>query len=661
MGTSLLLKTPTSGRMAIAPAESARTPPVESTQKIKNILVLDFETYYSDEYSLRQMTPPEYILDPRFAVTLLAAYDIRWPAPRIIEAHEIAEFLRWYPSGETMAISHNALFDMSILSWRYGWVPTRMADTLGLVRALRRYKRNSLGAVAKELFGTDTKGDVLPRVKGMNVAQIKRAGLWGDYRTYAMNDARLCAQIYFRLYPEFPVEEQQVMDLVLRAAVQPVLHADSHMLQVHLDELRKRKAQILRECGYDKAALMSTLQFKEALEELGVEVATKVSPTGRTVPAFSKTDPFMSELLEYQGSESDDVNYQVQTLANARLQHKSTIEETRAQKFVNIARLPWETSSLPNGPADTSVNGRGISAGLLPVALRYGGAHTHRLSGEWGLNMQNLPRDKAKSKLRSGIVAPPGHQIVTADLAQIEARIVAYLCGQADLVAQFRRGEDVYANFGTRLFAKPVDKVRTPNERWIAKTAILGLGYGCGVERFFQMVITAARSFGILLDGLFDHGVAKRTVATYRETFARIPAAWNQLEQSRILTINGRVETAIDPWGPVTIKSGRIELPNGLKLIYDIGDMSLYGAKILENITQALARIVVMQAAIRLTRLGYRMALQAHDELVFVVPINRVEVARRIIFEEMTRAPAWMPGVPLAVEIGVGSSYGEAK
>jgi hypothetical protein len=512
-----------------------------------------------------------------------------------------------------------------------------------MVRALRRYRKNGLGAVAKELFGADTKGDVLPKVMGMNAQQIKNAGLWPDYRTYAMNDARLCAQIYFRLYPEFPVEEQLVQDLVLRAAVQPVLHADADMLQTHLNEVRRRKAQILRECGYDKAALMSTLQFKEALEELGVEVETKLSATNKVVPAFSKTDSFMSDLLEYQGSENDDVNFQVQTLANARLQHKSTIEETRAQKFVNIARLPWSNGAL------------------LPVALRYGGAHTQRLSGEWGLNMQNLPRDKVKSRLRAGIVAPPGHRIIAADLSQIEARIVAYLCEQKDLVAQFTAGEDVYANFGTKLFNRPIDKVRTPNERWISKTAILGLGYGCGVERFYQMVVTAARGFGILLEGLFDRHTAKLTVDTYRRTFDRIPAGWKDLDWYLAFVIRTRGAVTARQWGPVTFRSERIVLPNGLKLHYDFTDNTLYGAKILENITQALARIVVMQAALRLARLGYRFALQSHDELVFVVPEANVGMAWGAIEREMVRVPDWMPGLPLAVELGVGQSYGDAK
>jgi DNA polymerase family A len=640
------------------------------------------------------MTPPEYILDDRYETILMAAYDLRWPAPRIIEADEIPAFLASYNPAETVCCSHNALFDMSILSWRYGWVAGRMQDTLGMVRALRKYKINSLGAVMRQLFNRDTKGDVVHKVIGMHAQDIKNAGLWPSYRTYAMHDARDCAHIYAKLEPEFPVEEREVMDLVLRAAVTPVLYADAAMLEKHLVELRTRKRLLLNEAGFSKAALMSTAQFRHVLEQLGVEIKGKKNSKGQIIPAFSKTDAFMSELLEYEGSYDDDTNYAVQTLAMARLSHKSTIEESRAEKFVAIAKLPWARGGcVPHKPPSqalpapemaliapnsvTSVSRGACGAGnlpstlpdlpdlpdlpLLPVALRYGGAHTHRLSGEWKLNMQNLPRDKLKSKLRTALVAPPGHRLITADLAQIEARIVAKLSGQDDLVGQFRNGEDVYANFATDIFAVTCTKASTPNHRFIGKTAILGLGYGCGHARFYQMVTTQARQYGIALQGIFDEGIARKTVALYRWKFSRIEASWHDLDWSLKNVINNYSETQTETWGPVTISSARILLPNDMYLRYQIGDIDLYGAKLLENITQALARIVVMQAAVRLARRGYRFALQAHDELVFVVLEEQVEKAKSIIYEEMVTEPSWLPGLPLAVEIGEGRNYGEAK
>lgn len=616
--------------------------------KFKHFLFVDFETFYSSEYSLRNLSPPEYILSPRFQTLLMAAYDPKWDAPRIVLPEDIPALLAKYPAHETICCSHNALFDLSILSWRYGWVAGRLSDTLGMVRALRSYKKNSLGHVAKQLFGTDTKGDMLYRVKGLDAAGIKRAGLWGEYQTYALQDVRLCFMIYQTLSREFPQEERQVMDLVLRAAVQPTLHADVPLLQDNLVDLLQRKERILRECGYDKAALMSTAQFRKTLEDLGVEIEHKTSPTGKWIPQFSKSDPFMAQLLEYDRSPDDDTNYQVQTLAMARLSHKSTIEETRAQRFIKIATMPWTVNGKSNGA-------------LLPVALRYAGAHTHRLSGEWKLNLQNLPRDKTKSKLREALIAPPGQTMITADLAQIEARIVAVLCGQADLVEQFRRGDDVYAVFATHVFRKVVTKQTHPHERFLGKTAILGLGYGCGPERYFQMVTTQARQAGIPLEGLFSEEIAASTVNAYRIMFGKIPQAWRRLDHYLAAYINSHNETQFTRWGPVQFKSGQIVLPNRLALRYDKNDEHLYGAKLLENITQALARIVVMQAAVRLADQGLRFCLQAHDELVFLVPNDRVEESKAIISKEMTRDPVWLPGVPLAVEVGSGANYGNCK
>ena len=614
---------------------------------LKRFLFVDFESYYDrDECTLRKLSVPEYIFHPKFQVLMMAAYDTQWVAPKVILPEEIPAFLAQYPAVETICCSHNALFDMAILAWKYGWVAGLMQDTLGMVRALRNYKRNSLEAVVKELFGREASKSTIHKVMGLDARGIRLQGLWPEFCSYAMNDVRECHFIYRKLYPEFPAEERQVMDLVLRAAVVPRLHADVSMLEKHLEDLRKRKNTLLWESGYEKAALMSAQKFQEALESLGVEIETKVSGTGNVIPAFAKTDEFMANLLEYNGSRDDDVNYAVQTLVAARLSQKSTIEETRAQRFLNVAKLKWGNGAL------------------LPVALRYGGAHTHRLSGEWKMNMQNLPRDKTRSKLRAALTAPPGYKLITGDLAQIEARIVAKLAGQEALVQAFRRGDDVYAQFAGIVFGRTITKKDNPAERFIGKTGVLGLGYGCGHERFYKMVVTQARQFDIDIEGLFDARTAEMTVRTYRTLFNRIPALWYQLDQllAAVLVGQGAFARWPDPdTGPLEFWPGRIILPNKMTLRYTLPDPKLYGAKILENIVQALARNVAMQAAVRLARRDLRFVLQSHDELLFSVPEDAVADARLIIEEEMTREPRWLPGLPLAVEIGEGDNYGSCK
>jgi len=548
------------------------------------LYILDGESYYDREYNLRRLDPASYILDPRFELIGIAVKE-PGTAAYWIEGPDASAFFASLDPNDIMTASHNALFDNCIWSYRYGFVPRLMVDTLGVSRAVLSLKSNSLESVAEHL-GLGAKGKEIHQAIGMRLADLKsNPDFYRAYVNYTLNDATLCEGIFDKLVRtgEFPREELHVQDLVLRTAVTLTLHADVPMLQHHLEDLRKRKQLLLNECGYERATLMSTKQFCEALESFGVTVKTKISPTGRTIPAIAKTDVFMAELAEYQEAD-DDTNFRVQTLVNARLAHKSTIEETRSERFVSIASLPW-----PNGKP------------MLPMPLRYGGAKTHRLSGEWKMNVQNLIRDTTKSKLRTSIVAPEGFKIVAADSAQIEARLVSQLCGQTDLSGAFRNGEDVYASFAARVFRQAVTKKEHPSHRFIGKVGVLSLGYGAGALRFYQMVVTQARQLGISLAGLFDEWVAEETVKTYRTLFDRIPAMWRQLDHIlQLVLLNDRPQEL--RLGPVIISPKRIRLPNGLFLRYDDPPEGLWGGKLLENISQALARVVIMQAALRIAR-----------------------------------------------------------
>jgi DNA polymerase family A len=420
--------------------------------------ILDAETYYDRKYDLRRRDPASYILDPRFELIGIAVKEPGGTA-YWVEGPDAPAFFASLDPNDTMTASHNALFDNCIWSYRYGFVPRVMVDTLGVARAVLSLKSNSLESVAEHL-GLGAKGKEIQQAIGMRLADLKaNPDFYRAYVDYALNDATLCEGIFDKLVRsgEFPREEIFIQDLVLRCAVVPTLHADVPMLQQHLQELRKRKQLLLNECGYDRAALMSTAQFCKALESLGVTIKSKVSPTGRTIPAFAKTDVLMAELTEYQEAD-EETNFKVQTLAQARLMHKSTIEETRSKRFLSIASLPW-----PNGQS------------ALPMPLRYGGAKTHRFSGEWKMNVQNLVRDTNKSRLRRSIVAPEGFKIVAADSSQIEARLVAQLCGQTALSEAFRRGEDVYAGFAARVFGQTVTKKSNQTTGSSAKPAFWGL------------------------------------------------------------------------------------------------------------------------------------------------------------------------------------------
>ena len=618
------------------------------------LLFIDFETYYDREYSLKKMTVPEYVYDRRFEAIGVAVAVGTAPSNFIVGHRNILEFFHTLAWDEAVTIAHNALFDNFILYHKFGHIPRLMLDTLGMARALRGHEleRFSLHAVAEHLR-VGQKGDFIAQMVGKH---------WGDlssveqreFTRYANNDIDLCRGIYKELIQELPMNERRLMDLVLRCAIQPKFECNVDLLKKRLLKIEAEKAELLARCGHtDPTELMSTPKFKKALEACGVPVEHKVSLTGHTTPAFAKTDKFMQDLLEHP-------DVRVQALAAARLGHKSTIEETRTQKFIRVAE------AMPN---------------RFPVPLGYGGPHTHRLAGEWGMNMQNLPsrRTIKDSELRNSLMAPwvsSGNQhVVVADLGQIEARLVAWLSKCEPLLTQFREKKDPYAILATKIFGREINRKKDIPEGFIGKTGILGLGYGCGVTKFDNMVQQLARQMQIDLTAInYSQTLAGKAVTTYRNTYREIPATWRQLDYFLGTTFvgNGKVIR----FGPTIIHCGRVELPNGLYLnyenprvsgggvLYDYGretGLSLWGGKFLENIVQALARVIVMDAALRIYTAGYRFVLQAHDELVYVIPGHELAKAKKIIHTEMTRSPAWAPDLPLTADVGVGATYGEAK
>jgi hypothetical protein len=418
-------------------------------------IVLDFESFYSKEYSLRKMTPVQYILDPRFEFIGCAVCEGDNARVEFLEEDAFRRYLlgkrQEQKAGKRIVVaSHNALFDMCILVWRFGLVPDLMIDTMSMFRALHFHETGSVSlATMSRHFGLEAKGNTILRVEGMSGADIKRAGLWSDYVSYATHDANLCAQGFERMRPHFPPQELLVNDLVIRAAAVPRFQFDMNLLAEHLHSVVEGKKDLLDRVGLkDPGALMSNEKFAEALRQMGVEPPTKTSPaTGKETYAFAKTDPGMAELDEHPDP-------MVQALVAARLGFKSTMEETRTQRFLDIAGLEWPAQGQKR---------------WAPIPLRYAGAHTHRFSGDWGQNMQNLGR---KSLLRKALVAPKGHVVIACDSAQIEARFSAWQAGQEDLTQSFRDKRDVYSEFaGEEVFMRPITKA-DKKERFIGKTCL---------------------------------------------------------------------------------------------------------------------------------------------------------------------------------------------
>lgn len=629
-------------------------------------VVFDFETYYDQEYSLRKMTPVEYILDPRFEV-IGVSIKIDGGKTFWLDREQIPEFVEQCRKEKIMAISHNALFDMCILAWIYGYIPDLLVDTLGLARAwLARFLRSlSLGSVAKYL-GLKEKGNTVMKVIGMRRDAIIAAGLMEEYKEYCLGDSDLCWGIFlFIIKDGFPLSELPIMDLVLRACLKPAFVLDPDALAQHLHNVQVEKETLLARTGLtSRDDLMSNDKFAAALTNLGVDVPMKRSlTTGKETYAFAKTDPDFLELEEHEDP-------RVQALVTARLGVKSTIEETRTQRLINISRLTWPSNSVPKHL---------LGLPLIPMPLKYSGAHTHRLGGEWKLNMQNLPARGAikdgviveKNQIRKAIKAPPGHVVVVVDAAQIEARGVSSFCSAIAMRTGFEEKKDIYSEFASSVFGRLITKAQKP-ERFVGKQAILGLGYGLGWLKFQKKVALdslAQTGQEIVMDDV----ESQRVVTLYRNEYREVPAMWRRLEQ---LIGEMTRKDCNNQLGPVTFLFEKIRLPNGMFLFfhnlryendgwrfdYNGKTKYIYGGKLLENIIQALARIIIMDCAIRVRRrLQIDLNLQVHDELDYIVPEIIGEVVRDIVIEEMRIRPTWDPLWPLDAEGDVALSYGEAK
>jgi DNA polymerase len=606
------------------------------------ILTVDFETYYSSTYSLSKITTEEYLRSSEFEVIgVSVAVDDSDPVWFSGTHAKIKNFLEGFPWSDSIAVAHNAMFDMAILEWHFGMRPKRIVDTLSMARALHANEvSGSLKALVAH-YSLGEKGNEVMRALGKKRMDFSPEEL-AAYGSYCCNDTALTYQLFTCLAVDFPVSELRLIDLTVRMFTEPVLELDRGKLVHNAMKVASDKEFLLKHVEATKVDLMSNLSLASILRELGVTPPMKISPTtGKETYAFAKNDEEFLALLEHHETS-------VQALVAARLGLKSTLEETRTQRFLDIARR-----------------------GSLPVPLRYYAAHTGRWGGDDKINLQNLGR---KSAIKYAILAPEGHLLLNSDSSQIEARTLAWLAEQADLVEAFERGDDVYVSMASRIYGDGEEHI-SAQQRHVGKTVILGCGYGVGAEKLRGTLKTGQIPVEVpLLE-------AQKIIDTYRTTYARIPALWDSGTGAIKAMLRGR-SSPLGREGVLSVEGKKgIKLPNGLYLrypslrkekniitgqyeyIYDNRRgrnkvaTKLYGGKLIENVTQALARIVVGEQMLMISR-KYKVAMTVHDSVVAVVPEHEAERAKEFVEIAMRLRPSWAPDLPLNCKAGVGSTYG---
>ena len=347
-----------------------------------DLITLDFETFYSKEFSLTKLTTEEYIRNPLFEVIGVGVKVNDGPTEWASGTDEqMKEYLDEFDWANSMLLAHNTMFDGAILNWRFGIRPKIYADTLCIARALNGVEHSVSLAALVERYGLGKKGTEIVNAIGKKRDDFSEEEL-DRYGDYCVNDVELTYELFKTMGKYFPKQELKLIDLTLRMFIDPILDLDLGLLEQHLTQTRDHKDELLEAAGIeDKKELMSNIKFAELLKSMGVEPPTKISlTTGQEAFAFAKTDDGFKALQEHE-------NPEVQALVAARLGNKSTLEETRTQRFIDISKR-----------------------GLLPVPVRYYAAHTGRWGGDDKINLQNLPSRGPNGKmLKRSIIAPDGY------------------------------------------------------------------------------------------------------------------------------------------------------------------------------------------------------------------------------------------------------------
>lgn len=558
---------------------------------------------------------------------------------------------------------------------------------------------------------------------------------------FEAGDAELTWAILKIMAPHFPAKELRALDWTIRKFTQPKLYLDDVLLEKYLGWVKDDKQFVIEEIyhtykhgsapiyyvhheseclyrakdgelvsaeceeigqedyirfrrdGYSverltpaefeatRKVLASAPQYAAALENLGVTPPTKINKNGEVKFAFAKTDEEHKQLLEH-----DD--HRVQALVAARLQVKSTIEETRAQKYLEAS-----------------------TRGAWPVGYSYSGAYnTHRFSGNkgGGGNPMNLKRG---GTLRDCIYAEHGKILLVFDLAQIECRLSLWFGAKSsrskgmerEALELMREGDrlrmlklddsksDLYSYFAGMMFGREIIKGRDKNERQIGKSAVLGLGFGMGPGRFMDYA-RSQNAKGV------DAALAESTVHLYRNTYTGVRAMWRTFESAmkagldtiareREIYVNKgeQVDLSEEFWniGPMQVcrdplfGSLSMKTPGGLlikypDLMWDADNqgtyrdgnstVNIFGGKFMENVAQHTARNILVDHLLEIDPV-YPVLMSTYDELVLEVDDDPATIEKAIEFcvGVMTREHPMFPGLPLGVEWGYADRYGQAK
>lgn len=585
------------------------------------IIAVDFETYYTSEYSLSSMSTWAYVHDPKFDAYLVAVHG---ETERFVGHPSKFD---WRKLTGATVVMHNASFDELVFQRLKETgvipadvIPARVLCTADLA-AWMGCKRD-LKTAAKELLGIEVSKAVRTNMKGRTYTDAVAAGMEADLLAYGGSDAELCYKLAVKFLPEWPEKEQELSCLNREAGLYGVA-IDTELVESSIRTLKVALHEAQAKIPWaDEHPVLSPAACRRQGREDGIPVPA----------SLAKDDPKVIEWAEKYGPEHPWI----------------------------MAMREWRSANMVLKRVE-AVRDNIRPDGTMPYQMRYGGAHTMRMSGGGDsggkFNMQNMPRKPmAGVDVRALFIARPGHVLMLPDFAQIEARVLLWRAGDTrmlDLIEQEGNLYQAYAKAAGTYSGSDLKKENAALYQ-LSKAQCLGLGYGCGHVKFRAL---AKAQYGI--DMTLDE--SKESVDTYRTTYPKVVAYWRAHHQWLQFSA-----THADPTHEVKLASGRVQTyfrPRFVdgqivaETVRGLPARKLYGGLLTENEIQATARDIFCDAWLAVVRAGHRVLWTMHDELIIELPEDRAAESAPEIVRLMKTSSPWAKGCPIDVEYVISKHY----
>jgi len=568
---------------------------------------VDFETFYSDECSVRVLGNRGYYSHPDFD-----AYMVSVVGSDGYEFCGHPKLFDWKMLEGQRVISHNAAFDETLYLFgvEQNWYPEVAFAEWHCTADLCAYfniPRSLKGAVKwiwKEEMPKTTRDNMKNRRWELMSPEFK-----AEVTEYALKDSRYCLRVWDELSESWP-EPEKWISCHTRRMMRRGLPMDLDMLHNNLRNTKQVlfDAEAMIPWAGDKP-LLSPKAFAEECRKYGI-------------------DPPASLAID-----SEEADSWIETYGE---------------------KLPWATAVRSWRSVNALIKKlegfeRGTLDGRYYGGMMYCGAHTKRFSGGGSNgNLQNLSRTTLHgANIRGMISAAPGNKLVVVDLSQIEVRVILWLAQDHKAMDLIRESpDDIYEAFAVmfKMWSKDRGSLKKhdPVLRNTFKTIGLGTQYGA----------SAAKIASISGQSLKE---AESFTALYKKNMKAVVRLWKDLNNSLTAARKDGVLEFVLPSGnrliyrDVAASGGRSTtatlVKNGSPMT-----VRLWFGSLVENLCQALARDIFMSCVRRIEEAGYPLILHVHDEVVIEVDEDKAEQCLSDCLKIMSTPPKWISDIPLSAE-----------